>query len=90
MIKPTNAQLFAVAGNTMFGPRWTQPMAELLEWPLDDKGQNRTVQRIKSAANKGEEYRIADGVFLDIAKHAREQAAALLSMAEALETMLDD
>lgn len=65
----TNAQLFAEAGRALFGERWTQATAELLGWPLDERGQNRTVQRIKSAAESGAEYRINPSVMAELAEH---------------------
>lgn len=65
----TNAQLFAEAGRALFGERWQQPTAELLGWPIDERGQNRTVQRIKAAAEKGEDYRINPGVMAELAEH---------------------
>lgn len=89
MSQPTNAQLFALAGQHLFGERWTQPTAELLGWPLDERGQNRTVQRIKSAAERGEDYRIAPGVWRDLAKAATARAEALDAMAKALVSMAE-
>lgn len=90
MTQPTNAQLFAIAGATLFGPRWQQPTAELLGWPIDERGQNRTVQRIKAAADNGEDYRIAPGVWRDLAKAAKTRAATLKVMAETLSMMAGD
>lgn len=90
MTSPTKAQLFAIAGATLYGPHWTQPMAAMLGWPLDERGQNRTIQRIKAAAERGEDYRIAPGVWRDIAKTATDQAAALKSMAATLRGLADD
>ncbi|WP_374387131.1 hypothetical protein [Brevundimonas sp.] len=80
----TNAQLFADAGRALFGERWQQPTAELLGWPVDDKGQNRTVQRIKAAAEKGEEYRIAPGAMLELAQHLENRAGQCSTLARAI------
>lgn len=88
--KPTDAQLFAAAGATLFGPRWTQPMAELLGWPLDERHQNRTIQRIKAEAERGENYRINPETWRVLAKEARERSQALRSMARALEAISGD
>lgn len=65
----TNAMLFAEAGKALFGDNWQQPTAKLLGWPIDERGQNRTVQRIKAAAEKGEEYRINPAVMTELADH---------------------
>lgn len=87
MTTTTNAQLFAYAGRALFGERWQQPTAELLGWPVDDKGQNRTVQRIKAAAEKGEEYRIAPGAMLDLAQHLAKRASDAKDLAKRIERM---
>ena len=90
MINPTKAQLFAIAAAHLYGPHWTQPMAAMLGWPLDERGQNRTIQRIKAAAERGEDYRIAPGVWRDIAKEATARAGALKSMAATLSLLADE
>lgn len=69
MTTPTNAMLFAEAGKALFGDNWQQPTAKLLNWPIDERGQNRTVQRIRSAAEAGAEYRINPGVMAELAEH---------------------
>jgi len=89
MTQPTNAQLFVAAGATLFGPHWTQPTAELLGWVLDERGQNRTVQRIKASAQRGEDYRINPNVWRSLADAARARADALATMAAALSEHAD-
>ena len=78
----TNAQLFADAGRALFGDRWQQPMAVLLGWPIDDRGQNRTVQRIKAAAEKGEDYRVSPDYMAELAAHLDDRAATCKALAE--------
>lgn len=64
----TNAQLFAAAGQALFGENWQQPTARLLGWKLVNN-QNRAVQRIKAAAEAGEDYGINPAVMLELAEH---------------------
>ncbi|WGM47669.1 hypothetical protein KOAAANKH_02551 [Brevundimonas sp. NIBR10] len=80
----TNAQLFAQAGKQLFGDNWQQNMARALNWPIDERGQNRTVQRIKAAADAGEEYRIAPGVLTEIAGLMEVRSAQSKAMAKTL------
>lgn len=77
MTTPTNAQVFAQAGEALFGAHWPAGMASLLGWPLDERGQNRTTQRIRAAASRGEDYRIAPGVWQEIAQAIRVRAGHL-------------
>lgn len=64
----TNAQLFALAGQTLYGDNWQQPTARLLGWKLVNN-QNRAVQRIAAAANAGEDYGINPAVLAELAEH---------------------
>ncbi len=82
----TNAHLFVAAGQTLFGERWQQPLATLLGWPIDERGQNRTVQRIKAAAEKGEEYRINPAVMEELAKVLDERGELCREAADAIRT----
>ncbi|WP_338575755.1 hypothetical protein V8J38_11270 [Brevundimonas olei] len=80
----TNAQLFAAAGKALYGERWQQPLAALLGWPLDERGQNRTVQRIKAAAERGEEYRISPNVMQELSGHLDGHAALLQAISASI------
>lgn len=75
MTHQTNAAMFVAAGQALFGERWQQPLAVLLGWPVDERGQNRTVQRIKAAADAGQEYRIAPGVMAELSMHLMHRAS---------------
>lgn len=70
----TNAQLFAAAGQALFGDNWGTPTAKLLGWKLVNN-QNRAVQRIKAAAEAGEEYGINPAVMLELAEHLAARSA---------------
>lgn len=83
----TNAQLFAEAGRALFGERWPQPTAELLGWPVNEKGQNRTVQRIKAAADKGEEYRINPAVMMELSEHLATRATEARDLSRRIATL---
>lgn len=81
-----DAQLVAHAGKLLFGDNWQQPTARLLGWPIDPRGQNRTVQRIKAAADAGEEYRIAPGVLAELATALQVRSDQAAAMAKTLKT----
>lgn len=89
MTTPTNAQLFAQAGRALYGDNWQQPTARLLGWPIDPRGQNRTVQRIKAAADAGEEYRIAPGVLAELATALQVRSDQAAAMAKSLNMASD-
>ena len=82
----TNAHLFVAAGQSLYGERWQQPLAALLGWPIDERGQNRTVQRIKAAAEGGTEYRINPAVMEELAKLLDERGELCRTAAEAIRT----
>lgn len=64
-----NPQLFAQAGEALFGPEWKQPMADLL-------GMNvRTVRRIAKACRDGDDYPVNATVGPVLARHLRQAVA---------------
>ena len=81
MTTPTNAALFVAAGQALYGERWQQPLAVALGWPIDERGQNRTVQRIKAVADAGQEYRISPGVMADLAHRLQDRSEACAGLA---------
>lgn len=79
-------QLFAQAGETLFGPEWKRPLADLLGM------HERTVFRIAKAARDGTEYRISPSLGPALAEHLRAAVAPLrarASQAEELAKLLE-
>lgn len=67
----TRAELVAAVGARMFGPAWTQPLAEL-------SGLNhRTLDRIANAAEHGEEHDKAFGALAAVERACRAWAEEL-------------
>ncbi|MBG7616485.1 hypothetical protein IWC96_14500 [Brevundimonas sp. BAL450] len=81
----THAELFCAAGRALFGENWQQPTARLLGWKLVN-GQNRAVQRIKAAADAGEEYGINPAVLAELAGHLADRATECKGLARRLAT----
>lgn len=81
----TNAQLFVAAGQALFGDSWQQASARLLGWKLVN-GQNRAVQRIKAAADAGEDYGINPAVMAELADHLDKRAQTCLEVAQTIRT----
>lgn len=76
-----NSQLFAQAGEALFGPEWKQPMADLL-------GMNvRTVRRIAKAARDGEDYPVNASLGSMLAGHLRESAGGFRERSERAEAL---
>lgn len=70
-------ELFAQAGEALFGPEWKRPLAELL-------GMNeRTVFRIAKAARDGEPYPVSPTLAAVLAGHLRTGAEQLRGRADA-------
>lgn len=82
----TDAELFAAAGRALYGENWQQPTAALLGWSVDGRGQNRAVQRIKAAAEAGQEYRINPAVMLELADHLARRATGAQAVADLIRT----
>lgn len=89
MTAPTDAELFAAAGRALYGENWQQPTAKLLGWAIDQRGQNRAVQRIRSAAEAREEYRINPAVLLELAQHLQNRANVAAGLADAIRARHD-
>lgn len=85
--RPTNAALFVAAGHALFGENWQQPLAKALGWPVDERGQNRTVQRIKAAGEAGEEYRINPGVMVDLAALLQARSGQCAKLAKTIRAL---
>ncbi len=77
-VTKTNAQLFAQAGRALFGDLWQSSMSRLLGMNI------RSVQYIASAADKGEEYRIAPGVLVELAQHLASRSEECRSLARTI------
>lgn len=76
-----NPQLFAQAGEVLYGPEWKQPMADLL-------GMNvRTVRRIAKACRDGDDYPVNATVGPVLAKHLRQAVVGLRGRAELAEDL---
>lgn len=63
-----NAQLFAEAGQALFGDEWKRPLATLLDM------NERTVFRIAAAARNGEDYQINAAIGPVLARHLADHA----------------
>ena len=78
-------QLFAQAGEALFGPEWKQPLADLI-------GMNvRTVRRIAAAAREGEDYPVNESLGPTLAEHLQTyitEKRADLARAEQLMVLL--
>jgi hypothetical protein len=74
----TGAELFAEAGEVLFGVTWPSQLAERL-------GVNvRTLQRVAKAARDGEDYPIPKGVWQDMAVVAQERATEAVDLVKRL------
>jgi hypothetical protein len=77
------ADLFAQAGEALFGPEWKRPLAQLL-------GMNeRTVFRIAKAVRDGEDYPINETLGPVLAGHLRTRAAKAAAQAKEAKRLAD-
>jgi hypothetical protein len=77
--RPSDAQLIARAGVSMFGDEWPAPLARAL-------GVNpRTMQRLAAAVREGRGYPLNPSLIEDLAALLRLEAREHLAQAEALE-----
>lgn len=75
-LAPHASQILASFGERLFGPEWAAPLARLT------KTSERTVRRVRAAANEGRDYPAARGILAalhealtavasDLAQHGR-------------------
>lgn len=74
-------ELFAQAGEALFGPEWKRPLAELLRM------NERTVFRIAKAARDGEPYPVSPTLAAALAGHLRDAAGRLRARSEVAERL---
>ncbi len=72
--QPYASELFARAGEALYGDDWQSPMARALGLNL------RTVQRLAAAARDAQPYRIAPALMDEVAKLVRAREGELKSV----------